>query len=307
MSKARRIADTGTVTDTISIADMSATPLVERTAYGNGTDITPLINAAGAALRSRNANARGTIVIPAGKWRMASAADDDKIAGHHIVGAGSQTTHVYFDALNGVMFALDGENNTAGWSGGGISRMRLILGAVSSASPCSAIALDGVTVGPTVAEPDDYWFDDIYINAESPGTRRWYNGFFVYGNERTSPQGIRVGNVRSLHVFDCTNIGIYMSNVVQWNLDNIGTYTGVGTGNDIHITGGGASNTNSTQVVAHNVACSGTLNISNCSNVSIFAKAGSIATSGADYIFGFIAKSGALSGTFGANSYVVVH
>jgi hypothetical protein len=207
----------------------------------------------------------------------------------------------------GVQFLFDGENGSVGWSGGGIGGMRLVLGATSLGGGTPVcIQLDGTDVSGTFSEADDFWLENVYINAETAATAYWYRGFVAIGDERTSPQGIRGGNVRDLQVFECSNLGIYMSNIVQWAMSNIGTYSGTGTGNDVQITGGGPTNTNSTQVDIRLLTCSGALTISNCSNISVVGTCGSLSTTAADYIRGELNNSGATTGTFGANSGITV-
>jgi hypothetical protein len=309
MSKARRIADSLVVTDEINIRDVTSTELVERTTYGTGTDIGPLI--ATAALRLRlGGTQRGTVRIPSGVWLLSTGVNDDATAGIRIVGAGISATRIMFDATNGTAFRFDGENaGAAGWGGSGIGNLSIRLGAAAlGIGTPTAISLQGKTglVGPApVSEPDDFWLENVYVDVETAATARWYSGFFAYGNDRTSAQGIRVATIKNLQIFECTGYAAYMSNIVQWSVDNLGTYGAGGpTGNDVYVTGGGASTTNSNYGSFNLLNCGGTLFITNCSNMAFnLATATAITTSAADYIHGNIRRT-TQAGSFGANSTV---
>lgn len=234
----------------------------QRTGVGVGSDIGPAISACISTIRSTSG--RGQILINPGSWLMTSA--PSSVAGIEFVGLGSQASVVFYNNASGVAFYYYTGGATAGYTGGGLRHIGILLESGLGDTNAYAIVLQGTST----SMPDQTVWEDLYISAAG-GSSYWWETFHVDGTARTSPQGVRVGTMRSVQLFNSRNVGLYLSNVVQWDLINVGIYTGKpGTGgNSVYITGGGSASTNSTQVDAIRLTYAGSLNASNCSNVRV--------------------------------------
>lgn len=263
----------------------------QRTGVGIGTDIGPALSDALNYLRTNCG--RGKVIIPSGTWLMTNPPTSDQYSGNYIEGYGSQASLVVYNANSGSPFSFSGNN---GYSGGGIRGVGILLEDGYPTSTAQGISLRGNAT----YQPDQTQFNDIYMSAI--GSSYWYDGFFAYGNDRVTPQGIRVGYVTDLQVFRCRNTGIYLSNIVQWVVDNVGIYVGQGTGNNMYLAGGGTSLKNSIQVDLRRIAVSGDLNLTNVTKFFITGSANSVVGgSSADIGYICMACSFPLSGSLGSH------
>ena len=239
----------------------------KRTGVGLGSDIGPALVAALAHIRTTWG--RGKVVIPPGLWMMKTAPTAAQYSGCMIEGFGSMASLVVYDADSGAPFSFSG---AGGYTGGGIKGVGLLLEDGHPTSTATAIRLQG----DATYQPDQMEFRDIYCSAN--GNSYWYDGFHAVGTARTSPQGIRICDVRNLQIFRCRNTGIYIQNAVQWTMENIGVYAGIGSGNNFYIAGGGSASTNTTQISVRRLACNGDLNITNCSRFEVSGQAPTVST-----------------------------
>lgn len=228
----------------------------QRSGVGLGTDIGPALMDACAFLRANYG--RGIISITPGSWLMSTALTPEELSGHTIVGVGSQGSKVIWNSDGGIPFHWSGAN---GYTGGGMRGVGILL---EDGHPNST-AYGILAQGDAIYQPDQMMFEDIYLTAL--GNSYWFNGFQIYGNARTSPQGVRIGDITNLQIFRCRNAGFYGSNMVGWSGRNIGCYVGQGGGNTFYVAGGGTPSTNSTNCDFDLV--SATLNVANVSNVKI--------------------------------------
>lgn len=263
----------------------------QRTGVGIGTDIGPAMVDACNYLRSNFQ--RGRIMIPPETWLMNTAPTADQYSGIQIEGCGSQASKIVWNSNSGASVSFSGGN---GYTGGGVKGIGIFLEDGYPSSTSVGIALQGSAT----YQPDQMEFSDVYMS--TIGSSYWYNGFFAYGAARTSPQGIRVANVSNLQVFRCSNTGIYLSNIVQWTMNNIGIYAGSGSGNNFYLAGGGSASTNSVQTYITGLACSGDLNLTNCTKFFINGSTNTVScNSSADYGDLSLVKSGTQNGSFGAH------
>lgn len=260
----------------------------QRTGVGAGTDIGPALVDMCTYLRTNFG--RGVIWIPPGEWLMTTTPSAAQWSGMQIWGAGSQASAVVYNSNGGTAFNFSA---AGGWTGGGIQGLAITLESGFPASNAVAISLQG----DTTQQPDQMTFKDLYITSKNASY--WYSGFVAFGNARTSPQGIRIAHLENLQIFRCSNAGMYLSNVVQWTIVNVGIYVGTGGGANFYIAGGGAGATNSTQIDARGIVAS-EINMTNCSKVFISGTAAlvNVATS---FMLGDVCFPGAsLSGGFGS-------
>jgi len=260
----------------------------KRTGVGAGSDIGPALTAALTDIRATWG--RGKVIVPPGTWLMKTTPTAAQRSGCMIEGLGSMASLIVYDADDGCPFSFSG---AGGYTGGGVKGLGLLLEDGHPNSTATAFRLQG----DATFQPDQMEFNDIYCSAL--GNSYWHDGFQAVGTARTSPQGIRVCDVRNLQMFRCRNTGIYIQAAVQWTMENIGVYAGLGSGNNFYIAGGGNSNTNTTQITVRRLACSGDLNLTNCSHFEVTGKAVTVSThSGATY--GDVCVPGAvLQGSFG--------
>jgi len=262
-----------------------------------GTDIGPALSDALTVIK--NTTGRGTVHIPAGNWYYKTAVPSSLLNGCKLRGDGAQATIVTYDNASGVAFFWNGAN---GFSGGGISGMTIELENGLGSTTATAIAL----IGNAAYQPDNFQIEDIYTTSYL-STDYWFTGVQIDGTTRTGIQGIRVGTIKNLQIFQCQNLAFYGANLVQWTIENMGSYTGKPstTGMDMQITGLGAANTNSIYVSAYGLDCGGDLILTNCSNVWVNGhSANMFVNSSATYINGFMGQT-VLSGTAGTGSNLV--
>jgi C1q domain len=279
-----------------------------RTGVGVGTDAGPAINDALQYIRTNFS--RGTLLIPpTGIFLINTPINATLLAGNNILGYGSQASKVVYNVNNSTAFNFTG---AGGFTGGGIKGLGIFLEAGigtnfatrKSYSTTNAINLQG----DTSFQPDQMVFSDLYVSAISAAgydTSYWNNGLQIYG-VRVSPQGIRVGQWDNIQLFNNYNAGIYIYNGVQHSFNNIGIYTGENNGNNCYITGGGAANTNSTQINMQNLTVSGELNLTNSTRVTINGGCGSlVAGTGFDYYDVYVTCSGSVNTSgIGANGRI---
>lgn len=237
-----------------------------RTGIGTGSDIAPALHAALDEIRA--SGGRGIVLIPAGPWLLNGPIDPVKLSGNKIQGVGSQGSKIVYNNGSGAAFHFSGAN---GYTGGGLSGLAIQLESGYPASTAYAVMLDG----DSTYQPDQTVFDDLYITAY--GTSNWRTGFFAYGNERTSPQGIRCIQATNIQIFKCQHVAVWLSNIVQGSIDNIGAYSGAtDLGNSIYVAGGGNSQTNTVQLSLTRLACGKDLNLTNASNLDVSGICGSL-------------------------------
>jgi hypothetical protein len=268
----------------------------KRTGVGSGSDIGPALTKCLTDIRA--IFGRGKITIPPGQWLMTNAPSSALLSGNVIEGLGSQASIIVFNNAKGVAFHFSGAN---GYTGGGMRGIGLLLESGLGNTNSYGIYL----VGDSKSQPDQMEFNDIYLSAVG-GSSYWWEGLHAIGTARTSPQGIRVVIINNMQIFNCRNVGAYISNAVQWSISNLGTYTGIGTGNDIYITGGGPANTNTIQLTASRLYAGGTLYLNNASDIAIEGKAGALNVNGtATYVSGWL-HAPTVSGAVGARSNLTI-
>jgi hypothetical protein len=230
----------------------------KRTGVGQGSDIGPALTDCLTAIRG--STGRGRILVNPGVWLMTNPPTTSLLSGNQIEGFGSQSSKVVYNQSGGIAFYFSGSN---GFTGGGIRGLGILLEQGMGDSTAYAIAL----IGNSQYQPDQSLWEDLYISAL--GESYWWETFHVDGTARTVPQGVRVGSMHNVQLFRSHNVGLYLANVVQWDIVNVGVYVGMGSGNDVYITGSGTQLTNSTQVDAIRLQYGGQLNATNCSKVRV--------------------------------------
>lgn len=231
-----------------------------------GTDIGPALLSACDKLRAKSG--RGTIEIGPGNWLLVAGVSADKLAGITISGAGSMATIITYANTDGIAFGFSG---AGGFTGGGLRGLCIYLAEGLGDTNATAISLQGSAS----FQPDQFRLSDVYVTAGAGSF--WYDGLRMFGNARTSPQGIRNTVIDSVQIFACRNTGAYLSNVVQLTGSSLGVYTGKGLGRNIYIAGGGSPSTNSIQVNLVGVACN-ELNVTNTSRFSVAGVANTYCT-----------------------------
>ncbi len=260
-----------------------------RTGVGLGTDIQPAVHDALDAIRARYS--RGKLLIPpTGLFRVASLFDPGKMSGIVMEGLGSQASKFVVDVNAGTLFNFTG---AAGFTGGGVRGIGGFLEDGHPTSNAEIMRLDGDGTG----QPDQFVVEDLYFSRI--GTSFWANGLVLNGMDRTSPQGTRIGTIRNFQIFCCRISGIGIYNAVGWTMENIGTYAGTGTGNDVTISGGGASNTNSTQIDIRGLWCGGALILANATDVTIHGKAATVTAATSFNYHAGVVNAASLSGALG--------
>lgn len=279
-----------------------------RTGVGIGTDAGPAINDALQYIRTNFSH--GTLLIPpTGIFLINTPINATLLAGNNILGYGSQASKVVYNVNNSTAFNFTG---AGGFTGGGIKGLGIFLEAgigINFATGKRYSTTNAINLqGDTSFQPDQMVFSDLYVSAISAAgydTSYWNNGLQIYG-VRVSPQGIRVGQWDNIQLFNNYNAGIYIYNGVQHSFNNIGIYTGENNGNNCYITGGGAANTNSTQINMQNLTVSGELNLTNSTRVTINGGCGSlVAGTGFDYYDVYVTCSGSVNTSgIGANGRI---
>lgn len=256
------------------------------TTAGTGTDIGPAL--AECITTFASYRSRGIIYVPSrGTWALSTANTD--VSGAMIQGDGSIASLIVFQSSTGAAFWWKG---TGGKTWGGIKGISMLLDSTIGASSATAYLFQGDATN----QPDQCEMDDIYTS--SLGGSTWNTGLSFNGELRTSPQGIRICDIRNVQLFQNTNAGASFRNVVGFTITNLGVYTGSGTGNTIFISGGGTASTNSIQITMMNVI-STDLNVTNASRFFLFGW-GSTVTVATSATKGIIWYQGSQVGTCGS-------
>jgi len=269
-----------------------------RTGVGTGSDIGPALSAGLTQLRS--SQGRGIIKVPAGHWLYTTAVSPSLLSGNYIVGEGSQASVIVYNANYGGAFYWSGYQ---GYSGGGMRGIAILL--EKQLGDTNAYAL--LVQGDATYQSDQMAFEDIYISSIE-GNSYWWAGLQVYGNARTSPQGIRVITIKNMQIFACHYFGAYFSNLVQASIENLGVYSGKPqtTGMDVWLTGGGSASTNSIYVSIDALNVGGAVHLDNISNVALHGNVGSLITgSSATYVSGWL-HAPSVTGSVGSNSNLTI-
>ncbi len=269
----------------------------QRSGVNTGSNITPALTIGLDRLRA--AYGRGLIRIPPGTWLANTVIDPAKLSGIVLEGVDPLSSLIVWAGTGNLLHC----NGAGGFTGGGWKRLGLFR---EDGFSSSAIAM--MLSGDATFQPDQFEIDNIY--SSTLGTGFWTNSLQISSIARTSPQGQRVAAMRNLQLFRSgagNGLAVGLYNAVQCSIENIGTYASTGTlANFFAIGGGGASNTNSTQITVERLACGGELNLTNSTRVRIdgFCSQLNVATS-ADFYNGWIDSTG-FAGAFGANSNVTI-
>jgi hypothetical protein len=266
------------------------------TTQGTGTDIEPALDACLVALRS--SFGRGTVHVSPGLWALKTAIPCGDLSGNYIVGDGSQHSDIVVQMSTSAAFCFSA---AGGFTSGGLKGLTINLDSGLGTTSTIAILLQGNAT----YQPDQSFFEDLYVTSVGAASY-WGKCFQADGSARTSPQGIRVVSIHNLQCFNSSSLAIFISNAVQWDIDNVGTYTGTGaTGNDFYISGGGTALTNSTQVTIERVVVGGTMFMQNSSVVHLNGLATTCTmTSTATYYNGWMHCTA--SGTIGSGSNLTI-
>jgi len=225
-----------------------------RTGIGVGTDIGPALSDCVTAIR--NTTGRGRIYIDPGIWLLTTS--PPTFTGIQLEGYGSQASVVVYNSGAGVAFRYIAASPC--FTGGGMRGIGILLESGFGNSAAYAIELKGNSV----CQPDQTVWEDLYISAVGRASY-WWDIFHLDGTARTAPQGVRVGSMHNIQLFKAHHTGLYMANAVQWDLVNVGIYTGIGTGNDVWLYGAGTRSTNSAHINAIGLNYAGKLHLA-CSD-----------------------------------------
>lgn len=273
------------------------TSITPWTSGSTGTDIGPIIDQVADYFNESQPLKKGTIRI-GGACRIATPPTSSKIAGCKILGYGETPTQITYDNDTGFCFTFDGSN---GETCGGIGDMAILLQAGVGTSSAGAIYMGGNTLH----QPDQFRMKNLYITSLG-ATDYWYDIIKCDGTQRTSPQGIRGAIIENVQLFRGSHSAFTALAMIQWSINNLGSYVGMGTGMDIIFSGGGSSLTNSSQVDARNIACNGNLYLNNITKLRIDGSCNELFTdSSCDYVAGTIERA-SQSGSFGSHNFVNV-
>jgi|SRR6185369_3895522 hypothetical protein len=201
----------------------------QRTGTGVGTDIGPAICDGLTTLKSQFFG--GKIFIPPGIWLLNTPIPASLLSGSIIYGLHSQASIIVFNNAGNAAFSFNG---SGGATGGGMHGLGILLESGLGNTNSYAILLSG----DTVRQQDQTEWRDLYITAWG-GSSYWWDAFHIDGTARSHPQGVRVGTMDNVQLFNCRNLPCYIGNAVQWTLSNVGAYTSIGPyGNTIMIGGG---------------------------------------------------------------------
>jgi hypothetical protein len=276
---------------------------------GSGTDIKAAIEAGLTTINS-SPGQFGVIKVPAGNWQLDSGINPDKLSGNYIIGEGSVASTIYFDNDTGAAFHWRHR------AGGGMKGIRILLEPGKGDSTAYAILAQGTTLsGPVYVQPDQMVFEDIWINTtkDSCGTggdtSYWYIPVQFDGSGRTSPQGVRGATLKNFQISCARQAGIYLTNVVQYSIENLGTYAPKPSsgGADAIFSGGGTASTNSIHLTASALNINGTLYLTNISNVALQGYVYGFSTaSTATYVSGWLNSATSPSGVVGTGSDLTI-
>src|SRR6185369_16841938 len=189
-----------------------------RTGIGVGTDIGPAICDGLTALRANFSG--GIIDIPPGVWLLNTPIPANLLSGSIIRGLHSQASIIVFNNPGNAAFSFNG---SGGATGGGMRGLAILLESGLGNTNSYAIILNG----DSVHQQDQTEWNDLYISAWG-GSSYWWDGFHADGVARTSPLGVRVATLNNVQVFNTRNAPFYLKTTVQWTLNNVGAYTGIG-------------------------------------------------------------------------------
>ncbi|WP_089177246.1 hypothetical protein [Bosea sp. AS-1] len=265
----------------------------QRTGVNIGSDIVPALTIGLDRLRA--AYGRGRVLIPPGSWLAKTVIDPAKLSGMTIEGIHSQAGKIISSAAGNLLYC-----NGAGDFTGGAWRHLTLMREDGFSTNVSAMNLQGDATG----QPDQFEVEDIYCTAIGSGF--WGSGLVCNGQSRTSPQGLRVVSGRNIQIFKCGAAGGYavgFFNVVQGDISNLGIYSGTGSlGNNVYVGGGGAANTNTTQLDIRALTVGNELNLTNAVDVTIQGKCVNlVAATSFDFYDLFLNMSGGFIGALGAN------
>jgi hypothetical protein len=249
----------------VCLGDYFPDDIEQRTGAHTGTDITPFLNTALAELRT-SGRGRGVLWIPPGSWRF-TGCDHTLLAGHRLIGAGSQASVLNYDKGDGVAFHF---SSHGGFSGGGIEGVAIRLEEGQGLSTAYALRW----MGNAVHQPDQTEARDLYITAL--GNSYWFRCLEINGTARLSPQGVRVTHLSNIQMFRAHTAGIYIASAVDLLAEQIGLYSCINSGFDVHITGAGPVNTNSVMVGFQNANLVGRIYGANSEGVSLHGRFGEI-------------------------------
>lgn len=202
-----------------------------RSAAGVGTDAQPALLRCVQHLRAQPAG-RGHLIVDPGPWLLSSQGPD--YSGIILEGYGSQASTLVYNLGTGAAVSMSG---AGGYTGGGARRLSILLEAGWGMSSAYALLLRG----DATYQPDQTLWEDLYVSSEDPWFTFWYQGLQADGTARTSPQGIRISSWHNVQFFNAWHTCAWIGNAVGWDTNNLGCYTGVGTGNDLYVTGGSTS------------------------------------------------------------------
>jgi hypothetical protein len=228
----------------------------QRTSIGVGTDIGPALSDCVTAIR--NTTGRGRIYIDPGIWLLTTS--PPTFTGIQLEGYGSQASVVVYNSGAGIAFPYINTKSNGCLDGGGMRGIAILLEKGFGTSNAYAIVLSG----DTSCQPDQTLWEDLYVTSVA-GASYWWETFHADGSARTKPQGIRGGSMHNIQLFNAHHVGLYMANAVQWDLVNVGIYTGIGTGKDVWLYGAGTRSTNSVHINAIGLNYAGKLHLA-CSD-----------------------------------------
>lgn len=261
--------------------------LFRETPHG-GSDCLAAMHAALDAVRARYSYGTVKVVGGGGMFRFSGPIATEKLKGMIIAGDHPNNARMVFDCTQGAVFEFTG---AGGYTNGGLKNLKVFLEDGYKKSSVYPLILRGSSA----FQPDDMLIENVYFAAL--GNSYWYAGPLIYGDARSSPQGVRVLNIRNLQMFQAHAYGGFFSNMVQSVVDNFGIYAGVDNGNTCYILG------NTTGCDFRRFAVSGDLVLSNCKRVHLIGSAGRIfADASADYCSGWVEAP--LFGVFGSHSDV---
>jgi hypothetical protein len=264
---------------------------------GSGTDCRPAADAALDALTARYG--KGTLLIPPAaavgghSWRFASGFTASKLCGHMVEGNGSQSSWITLDNNAARLFHF--LPSASGRSGGGVKGIGGFLEEGYATSTSEVLRLEASASH----APDQTIFEDMYFSRL--GTSMWGTLLTADGQPRTSPQGIRIVTMKNIQLFCGRLGGALFYNCVGFSIDNLGTYSGTGAGNDVYISGGGSASTDTVQFEMRGLTCSGQLSLSNATKVGVWGNAATVVGAATfNYHTGVVFSGAALSGSVGA-------
>lgn len=270
-----------------------------RTAAHTGTDCGLAMNDALDYIKDNFG--RGSLYFPGFgfDYLIQTVANPDLLSGVRIIGDGPVATSLCFDAVAGNLFEWNDAND---YTGGGIENIGILLEDGAPTSDCGSLRFDG----DATHAPSSSHVEHVRIGVR--GNSFWARHPVWFGDEKFSPnsQGIRIVTIKDLQCFSSWSHGIEITNVVGLTIENMGTYTGSGNGNDITIAGTGASpDTRTTQAHVAGVFCGGVFRINNANKILGFVNAASTTLDNTLVNSILIGNLGTITGTPDASTTVL--